>query len=146
MTTINGITYIKEHSPEDSCQGCVGYSNSDLCDKLSDIGCHYAIYVELPKGTYKGLNVNIVQQYIEGKTVEFSKDLGTSWETVINYEKALNVYRVSNPDYLFRVKKEITERYMTILPNSGSVERAKHQNMKVTYSNNKPIKVELLGE
>lgn len=46
--------------------------------------------------------------YLEGKTIEFSRKDSDNWGTVIPYYSPVDVIRLSNKDFKFRIKPENT--------------------------------------
>jgi len=152
---LNGKTYIKvETKPSSLCTGCV----FEVTERSEDTLCQYCdmdtMFKEenrmntenLPLGVYRGFSVVIASEFISGADIEYSHNSGTTWLKIPEYnpQSKNDIYRVSNSNYLFRVKKKETVRYMYLNTSMGEEKDSGYNNAVVTFDNtNKPTKVTL---
>lgn len=47
----------------------------------------------------------LIRAYLEGLTIEYL-DKNGEWKEILPYENKYDIFRISNPDHLFRIKKE----------------------------------------
>lgn len=143
---INGVTYIKISNTTNLCKGCVGEDNDSLCDKLAD-DCQYATYREeaLAEGTHRGFHPEIVKEFIQGNTIQYSNGKGNTWTSIPKYNNTPgDIYRVSGPNYLFRKKPTTEVKYYEVVSKLGTSEPTENSNLRVTFVNNKPDSLKLL--
>ncbi len=152
---LNGKTYILiETSPSSLCTGCV----FEVTEKSEDTLCQYCdmdtMFKEenrmntenLPLGVYRGFSVVIASEFISGADIEYSCNEGNTWLKIPEYnpQSKNDIYRVSNSEFLFRVKKKETVRYVYLNTTMGYPEDFPESNAVVTFdSTNKPTKVTL---
>jgi len=104
---------------------------------------------------HQGFHKDIAHAYLKGERIEFR---GTNlcrineWLNVSEYKDPLDIYRVSNPNFEFRIKPKTTTanihvhvdtRYNTVWATADQQPCA--DNIKVTFDENgTPIKAEIL--
>lgn len=61
---------------------------------------------QLPTPEWQGFNVHIVAAWLRGETIQYKGATSEyQWRNIPAYNGGeVDIYRVSNPDYLFRVK------------------------------------------
>jgi hypothetical protein len=96
---------------------------------------------------YQGFHPSIAVPYLEGKVIEFKNARSGSypdWEVVYPYEEPSDLIRVSNSDYLFRVKVEETVRYLCIDESLVHKVKLPFCNTKATFVNGELANLEIL--
>jgi hypothetical protein len=99
------------------------------------------------KSIYQGFHPNIAVPYLEGRVIEFKNVKSgwrPDWEVVYPYEEPSDLIRVSNSDYLFRVKVEEAVRYLYIDESLGHNVDLPFCNTKATFVNGELTNLEIL--
>jgi hypothetical protein len=95
------------------------------------------------KNVYQGFHPSIAVPYLEGRVIEFKNGDGV-WKGVYPYEEPSDLNRVSNPDYLFRVKPKETVLYLCIDESLGHKVDLPFCNTKATLVNGELTNLEIL--
>jgi hypothetical protein len=155
IKVIDGKRYIfieGYDKPGTPCSTCIAENNTNLCRELSDF-CFGGIFREVPKddeGVQQGFHCDIAVPYLEGRTIEFKSassdcaNIYPDWDVVHPYEQPSDLVRISNPDYLFRVKAEETVRHLCITESLGYETNIPFCNTKATFVNGELTNLEIL--
>jgi hypothetical protein len=105
---------------------------------------HYRIKSE--RDTYPGGNPELMSKYLLGIPIQF-QDNNQNWINVVPYTEPEDIYRVSNTEYLHRIKPKdpiVTIRKVVVHPATTLMGSQGNKNLELVFHDNTLVKATVL--